>query len=417
MATQDRAPDVPQLVRDALVLPVRAVPLFVAVFLVALNLRAAIAAVPPLTGTIEAELGISGAVMGAVIALPVLCMGLFAPLSARLAHRVGRERAVALALCSLVLGQSVRLGGDRFAVLLLGTLLAGIGIAVCGTVLPGIVKEYFGGRTGLTTGVYMFSMTLGGSTASAVSVPLATAFGGWTRSLAAWSLLAVVGLGVWLPVVRSAGRRNYSGAEAQGAAAVDPTRQGLPWRSPTAWLLSVYLLIGSWQFYSHLAWLPSAYVARGWTTTSAGLLLAVYQLAQLVTGLGGPALTDHVADRRRLMWPGIGSMLVALLGLTLAPDAAPWLWAVMLGFGMGMAFAVGLVLLVDYVGTPTDAARLSAMVFLLSYSLAAVGPTTFGALRDLTGGFTTSWSVLIVLAVVHLVLVTPLRPGRGVVRD
>ena len=285
-ATQDRAPDAPPLVRDALVLPVHAVRLFVAVFLVALNLRAAIAAVPPLASTIQAELGISGAVMGSLTALPVLCMGLFAPLGARLAHCLGRERAVALALCSLVLGQGVRLGGDRFAVLLLGTLLAGIGIAVCGTVLPGIVKEHFAGRTGLMTGVYMFSMTLGGSTASAVSAPLADAFGGWTRSLAAWSLLAVVGLGAWLPVVRSVGRRDRSDDAAQGAATIGSTRQGLPWRSRSAWLLSGSLLVGAWQFYSHLAWLPSAYEARGWSTTSAGLLLAVYQVGQLVTGVG-----------------------------------------------------------------------------------------------------------------------------------
>lgn len=128
-----------------------------------------------------------------------------------------------------------------------------------------------------------------------------------------------------------------------------------------------------------------------------------------MTGVAGPALTDHVTDRRRLMGPGIVSMLIALLGLTLAPDALPWLWALLLGFGTGMAFALGLVLLVDDADTPADASQLSAMVFLLSYTFAALGPTLFGALRDRTGGFTTSWAALSALALVHLALASRLR--------
>lgn len=396
--------------------PVSAARLLVGVFVVALNLRAAITVVPPLARAIETELGLSGAVMGAVTALPVLCMGLFAPIGARLAHRVGRERAVGLSLLALALGQAVRAGGDQLGLLLLGTLLAGLGIAVCGTVMPGIVKEFFAGRTGVMTGVYMFSMTIGGSAASAVAVPLAEALGGWTWSLAVWSLVAVVGLATWLPIQRGVRRSAHASAAAHAEpVGVRDARQGLPWRSRTAWLLSLHMLLGSYQFYSHLAWLPSAYADRGWSTTSAGLLLAVYQIAQLITGVAGSALTDRVVDRRRLLLPGAASMLIALIGLTTAPDLAPWLWAVTLGLGTGMTFAVGLVLLVDYAGRPADSARLSSMVFLVSYSVAALGPTAFGALRDLSGSFTTPWGVLAALSLLHLVVVSRLRPDRRAV--
>jgi CP family cyanate transporter-like MFS transporter len=377
--------------------------LFLAVVLVTLNLRAAITSVPPLVATIEAELGISGAVAGGLTALPVLCMGVFAPLAAALAHRIGREAAVAGALVVLAAGLVVRLGGEHLAVLSLGALLGGVGIAVCGTLLPGIVKEYFPRRGGVMTGVYMFSMTVGAAAASGVSVPLAGLLGGWPRALASWSLLAVVGLLAWLPVVRGArGRR--------GAGAPTAPRQPLPWRSRTAWLVAAYLATMSWQFYSQVAWLAPAREARGWSAASAGALVAVYQVAQLASGVGGPALTQRVRDRRLLLWPSVALMLLALVGLTLAPDAAPWLWTVLLGFGAGGGFAIGLVLLVDYAATPAAAARLSGMVFSVSYTVASVGPTVFGALRDATGGFAAPWAVLAALAVVQLVLIAPLRP-------
>ena len=72
--------------------------LVLTIFLVALNLRAALAALPPLVRTIQADLGIDSATAGLLTTLPVLCMGLFAPVAQRLAHRVGREATVGWAL-------------------------------------------------------------------------------------------------------------------------------------------------------------------------------------------------------------------------------------------------------------------------------------------------------------------------------
>ena len=182
--------------------------LVTAIFLAALNLRAALASVPPLVHTIQDDLGLSSAAAGLLTTVPVLCMGLFAPVSQRLAHRVGREMTVAIALGLLVVGLLLRLGGGAYPVLLVSTLLPGIGIALCGTVLPGIVKEFFPGRSGVMTGVYLLAMMIGATAASALAVPLADALGSWERSLAVWSALAVVGLVGWLPVVRRVNDRD-----------------------------------------------------------------------------------------------------------------------------------------------------------------------------------------------------------------
>ena len=180
--------------RSAMRAPVRGRLLVVAIFLVALNLRATLASVPPLVQTIRVDLGLSAATAGLLTTLPVLCMGVFAPVAQRVAQRIGREATVALALVVLLVGLLVRLAGEHLSLLFLGALLGGAGIALCGTVLPGIVKEFFANRPGLVTGVYLFAMMAGATVAAAVAVPLADALGSWQRSLAFWSVLAVLGL-------------------------------------------------------------------------------------------------------------------------------------------------------------------------------------------------------------------------------
>lgn len=386
--------------------PIAAARLGVTIVLVALNLRAALAALPPLVRTIQHDLGLNSAVAGLLTTLPVLCMGLFAPVAQRLAHRIGREATVAVALVLLLAGELLRLGGAVLAVLLGSTLLVGIGIALAGTVLPGIVKEFFAQRSGLMTGVYLLAMMLGAATASALSVPLADATGAWQRSLAVWSVLAVVGLAGWLPVVRRVNDRDDP-ADAQGAG-TGP----LPWRSRTSWLLATYLALQSWGFYSQIAWISPAYQSHGWSARDAGLLLSLWSIGQLVSGVGAPALADRVRDRRPLVAAAVLCNVAGLTGIVLAPTAAPVPWILLLALGQGAGFALGLVKLVDYAPTPAASARLSALVFLVSYSTASVGPLVFGAVHDATGSFTAPFTVLLAVSLAQLVLVPRLRPGR-----
>ncbi len=130
-----------------------------------------------------------------------------------------------------------------------------------------------------------------------------------------------------------------------------------------------------------------------------------------MSGLLGPALTDHVADRRVLLLVFSVLGLLGQAGLWLAPAGAPWLWAIVAGLGQGASFALGLVLMVDYSHTPAASSRLAGMAFLFSYTLASFGPATMGALRDLTDGFTAIWGTLTVLMLAQIGLAALLRPG------
>jgi CP family cyanate transporter-like MFS transporter len=87
-------------------------------------------------------------------------------------------------------------------------------------------------------------------------------------------------------------------------------------------------------------------------------------------------------------------------------------WVGLLGLGLGAGFALGLVLFADYSRTPAANARLSAMVFLVSYTVASAGPTVIGALRDSTGSYQVPFALLLVLLVPQGIAAALLRPGR-----
>ncbi|MDF3044994.1 MAG: transporter [Ornithinibacter sp.] len=377
-----------------------------ALVLVAANLRTLMASLPPLAEAVRADLGLSSAWMGVLTTVPVLCMGLLAPVANQVARRVGSARSIASGIAIVLSGLVLRgAGGEAVWALYAGTFLAGTGIALAGTLLPGIVKAVFPPRrAGLGTGLTMFSMMGGAAVASAAAVPLATALGGWSRSLLAWAVVALVGMLAWVPVTRAVHHHTLPDQ------APEDVSHALPWASATAWLLAAYLTCQSWQFYSALAWLAPTYETHGWSARDAGLLMAVFTGSQLVSGLVAPTLLDRVPDARVLLVAAGVLGGLGQVGVWLAPDTAPWLWAVLLGAGQGAAFALGLVLLVRYAATPRDSARLTAMAFLVSYSVAAFGPAAMGAVEDTTGGFAWVWALLALVAVPQLALAVRLRP-------
>jgi CP family cyanate transporter-like MFS transporter len=378
-----------------------------ALFLVALNLRVALASLPPLVDAIRRDTGLSSFGVGLLTTVPVLCMGALAPFAPRVGRRLGPERAVAAGLAVLAAGLALRQGGGSVPILFGSTLVAGVGIAVVGAVIPGIVRAQAAQRAGAVTGLYATAMAAGATVAAGVAVPLADLMGSWEGSLAVWSALALAALAAWTPVVRAAG-------PPQRAAGV-PVR--LPWRDRTAWLVTGFAAIQSLLFFSQLAWIAPAYVDEGWSERSAGWLLSAYGAGGVAATIVAPALSDRVRDRRVLLVAAIALAVAGLALLATAPGWAPWATVPLLGFGQTAAFALGLVLLVVHAGSPGAAAALTGMAFTVAYLVAAVGPALLGLLRDATGAFTTPFLVILALDLLAIGLAIALRPERRVATD
>jgi CP family cyanate transporter-like MFS transporter len=369
---------------------------------VALNLRPANTAVPPVLGTIQSALGLSAAGAGLLTALPVVCMGVFAPAGAALGRRVGREAAVSCALVLVAAGTLARGLGASVVPLYAGTLVAGIGIAMGGALLPGVVKAWFPSRAGTVTGVYTAGLVTGAMVASAATVPLMEALGlDWPAGIAVWGLLAAAALAAWAPLTR---RRRAVADQAQ-------TRLRLPWRSGVAWRVTLYMGSQSLLYYAALTWLSPLYLEAGWSARRAGLLLGLFSLTQIFSALAVPALADRGGDQRPWLALCVGTVTVMLAAFGLVPTAAPWLWAALLGLGVGGMFALALALLVNVASTPAAAARLSGMALLVGYLLAATGPVLAGALLDAAGSYRVPFLALAGIGVATLAVGVSVRPS------
>lgn len=361
--------------------PVRHKPwlLLLGLVLVALNLRPALSSMAPVLGQVSDGLGLSAAQAGLLTTLPVLCLGLFAPLAPMLARRIGSERVVLGILATLALGIVLRstLGTTG---LFLGSLLAGASIGIIGVLLPGIVKRDFPQHAGTLTGVYTMALCLGAAMAAGATVPLAHAFGdSWAPALGFWMLPAILAMLVWRPQARNG----------HGVHKVAYRVRGL-WRDPLAWQVTLYMGLQSSLAYIVFGWLPSILIGRGLSPTQAGLVLSGSVIMQLFSSLAAPWLATRGRDQRLAIVVVMLVTLCGLFGCLYAPLSGLWGWAVLLGLGQGGTFALALTLIVLRSRDAHVAANLSSMAQGVGYTLASMGPFAVGLVHDLTGG----WSAL-----------------------
>ncbi len=350
--------------------------LAVSIMLIAFNLRPVFASLSAVLPEIQGATGLSAAAAGWLTTLPLLCLGLFAPLAPNLARRFGAEQTLLLVLLLVALGTGLR-GLASPPALFAGTAVAGVGIAVGNVLLPGLVKRDFPARAELMTGLYTMVLCAGAALAAGLTVPIERALGGaWPGALAIWSLPALLAAALWLPQARRA-------AHVPRAA---PAVQGL-WRDPLAWQVTLFMGLQSAMAYCILGWLAPIMRARGMDAAGAGLVVSATVMAQMVGCLVVPPLAARRRGQRGIAAALAGLAVAAMLGLILTPLAAAWFWAALQGFGQGGLFAVALLFIILRAPDPHAAAQLSAMAQGVGYVLAAFAPLLVGVLHDAMGSF------------------------------
>ena len=371
--------------------------LVVAVLLVAANLRPAVTGLGPVLDEVRTGLGMPAGLVSVLTALPTICFGAIGFLAPLLTRRVGVARAIGIAIAVLTVGVLVRaISGST--VLLIGTLLAGGGIAVCNVLLPVVVKESYGHRIGLITGLYTAVLQGVAALASAVATPLSSAFGGWRPSLGLWAIPAFLGFVLWVLAARH--HKNPLAGPDPNLPAPASARM---FRRPFAWLVTVFFGLQAMSAYALMGWLPQVLMSAGISQATAGVMMA------LVSVLGVPIslIIVPIAARARsqsLWTSGICLVgVIGVLGILLAPAAAPWLWMFCIGVGMGV-FALAVALISLRSSSTADTRALSTMTQSVGYLIAALGPLCFGLLHGITGGWTVSLLVLLAILVAEVII-------------
>jgi MFS transporter, CP family, cyanate transporter len=354
--------------------------LLVLVMLIGINLRPFLTAIGPLVGRIDGRLALGMDNLAWVTLLPLLLIGvgvLFTPALLRLASP---RQLLATALLLLALGSALRFDVSSGALLIASAALCGLGSALVQGVLPGLIKGTFAQRVPLVMGIFSACMMGGGALGAILSPQLASQLD-WSRVLALWSLpvlLALIWLGwrVRLPVVAKA-------LPPRG----EPRLIGLP----RSWLLIGCFGIINSGYGIVVAWLAPAYMAQGLSAQQGGELVAWLALAQTLSGLGLPLLAARKLDRRPWMGLAILLQVAGFGGLWLAPEAAPILWCLLCGAGLGGSFSLIMVIALDHLPDPRRAGSLSALMQGFGFILAATGPWVAARLHHLSGDFAAAW--------------------------
>jgi CP family cyanate transporter-like MFS transporter len=360
-----------------------------ALVLVALCLRAPFSAVGPVLDELGDELTLSTGALAVVTALPLVCFGLISPFAPALASRIGVHRALVVGAAVLAVGIGVRTGGT--AGLFAGTVLLTGGIAIVNVLLPAAARAEYGRRSAVVVGMTTASMAVSAAAGAGLAQPLSGVGGSARLGLLLWGvpvLAALVAVAVLARVRR--------GAPVPTATA--PGSRTAILRDRVALAVMLYFGLQSLSFYAMLIWLPAILESEaGISPVAAGGLVALAAILGAPTSLVVPPLAARRGNQVGWALAVAVPTVIAIVGLIVAPSAAPVLWALLFGLGTGAAFPLSMTLVLQRSRDVAQTGRLSASAQSIGYLIAATGPLAVGLLHEATGGWTVSLVLLLVV--------------------
>lgn len=393
------------------------------IVLIAATLRLPVGALSPLAPLIDAEIALSATSLGVLGMLPPIGFAIAGLTAPAVAHRVGLERTLLLAIATMIAGHVLRAAAPDFVVLVLGSLLVLLGAGFGNVLLPSAVKRFTPGAIGPMTAAYATIMATMSALPPLLAVPIADE-AGWRLSLASWALVVVVALVPWILLVVRAARNAAAvrAATARGDVLDDITepdthRFAQLARSRTVWGITIPFTVSSISAYVTFGLLPVILqdVAEV-TAAEAGSLLALFAILGMPLALVTPVLTARLRTPTPILLASMVLFGLGYGGLLLAPTAVPALWVAAIGLGQ-ITFPMCLALFSLRTASAENAANVSGFVQTVGYAVAAISPLALGALHELTGSWAPSLIVLLVVVALTVIAFPLLARGDRVEDD
>lgn len=343
-------------------------------WLLGIDLRLTILAVPPVLPLIHRDLDLDEQMVAALTGLPVLLFGIAAVLGSLLIARVGARRTLIVGALVVAAGSAFRGVGPSISILFIMTTVMGLGVAVMQPALPTLVNQWFVTRVPLATAVYANGLLVGETLAAGLTIPfvLPLARGSWEATFVIWSapvLATALLVALFTPHTK-----------------VETEAAHVPWwpnwRDIRTWQIGLMQGGGSALYFGCNAFLPDyLHAIRRPELVAAGL--ATLNTSQLPASVFIMLFGNRLAGRR---WPYLVMAPIGLAGLAglLVPIAGTIIVSLSL---IGFAAACMLILtlaLPPLLAREEDVHRLAAGMLALSYTLTFLVPYLGGAVWDAT---------------------------------
>jgi MFS transporter, CP family, cyanate transporter len=339
-----------------------------------IDIRLTILAVPPLIPLIHRDLHLDEKSVGILVSLPVLLLALAAVPGSLLIAKLGVRRALVAGLGLVAVFGALRGAGSNTGVLFSATFLMGLGVAVSQPAFPTLVREWFPTRIAIATAVYSNGALIGETLPVALTTPIGAlplAHGDWRWALALWSI-PVAGSAIAIAIA----------APARGRKLAIPARWWPSWLEGQALRIGLVMGMASAVYFGANAYIPD-YLYQTGRHQLITVTLAVLNAAQL---LAAPAVAiwDRLLSGRLGFIGAAALMVIAQVGIIVAPGSWVVVFAFVLGFSTALAFIVALTL-PPKLAAEGDVHWMSAAVFTLQYGIAFIVPLIAGALWDASG--------------------------------
>ncbi|MFT4633486.1 MAG: CP family cyanate transporter-like MFS transporter [Candidatus Pseudothioglobus sp.] len=346
----------------------------------------------PLTGLVEADLGLSHAAMGSIMGAWQLVFIFSSIPCGILLDRLGPRWA--LTLGGLLMAASTLLRGtaDSYAELLLAVMLFGVGGPIISAGAPKVVTTLFSGSSrGLAMGIYMTGPAIGGvvSLTMTHSLLLPQLDGQWRNVMVLWAGFAALITLVWVFVAAHPSLNRTSLDASNASAPPQSQRQIIKSILGTPAVVLVLMMgVGVFLFNHGLNnWLPELLRQNGMSVVAAGYWAAI----PTVIGILGSLLIPRLATPKRRIPILIGlSLCAAAASLLLQVQNEPILFSGLLlqGIARSALMTVLILTLVELPGIGDRYAGVASGLFFASAEVGGMlGPLTLGLLYDFTGGF------------------------------
>ena len=364
------------------------------IWLIALSLYILMHCIAPLLPILIADFDLSHSMGGLLYALPILMITLFSYPLGIFSDRIGTEVSIGCGAAIAIAASFLRTFSTNFGLLVVSTVVFGLGFAFCFPNLPKLVKERFPPQlSGTVTGVYTTAAPLGTGLAMVFTRPILALTGEWRNVLLVWSVTTVPAVLLWWVFGRP-GINQRAPVESRSLLQEDALRRRLNEKiksrssgrlvsslAACGLLLALLNLI----FYCTIGWLPTYLTEGGWAAASAATATSFISFIEIPAMFLIPLVSDRTGKRRLIVI--LSFLLMAVCSAVVSVNPSLSLFTIpAFGVTMGGVFSLLLSLPVELVEAK-KVGRAAGAIISIGYAGALIGPPVAGYLRDLTGNF------------------------------